>query len=452
MNLHEYQAKALLQQAGLPVPKGRVAATELSAREAANAIGGNNWYVKAQVLAGARAAGHFANSPGSEGGIRLCESPQSVGTVSGEMLGQTLFTVQTGPGGAVVNEVYIEEKIDAAVESYLAILVDQSGVIVVLTSAVGGVSIEQQSSAKPDTLNRWPIASDCVADVDTLASIVDSFGYPLAVRAACIDLLQNLLQSFKKNDCTMIEINPLVVDRNDQLYALDANIALDDNALYRQPLLRDLRDTRGLQAGELAALNHGFNYFHLDGDIGCMTSGAGMAMATMDAIKNAGGSPANFLDVPPTAEVNQFVEGLSIVLADDSVNVVLVNIFGGGILRCDDVADAIILALEKTQYKKSVLVRLAGANSQSGLQKLALSPYKILQAYDMLACARKAVELSSDGGQQRPGLQGSNRQGSDQQGSDQQGSDQKSSDKHRAESSRSKRKWWKKIPLLTTDD
>ena len=396
MNLHEYQAKALLQQGGLPVPNGRVAATDTVAREAASALGGSNWYVKAQVLAGARALGHFENSPGSEGGVRRCDSLSSVAEISRGMLGQVLFTVQTGSSGAVVREVYVEEAVEVARESYLAVMVEQSGTIVLLTSAVGGVCIEQQSAGRPETLNRWAIGSDCVADTDTLAAVADSFGYPSATHAACVALLQNLLQTFKQNDCTMIEINPLVVDRNDQLFALDATIAIDDNALYRQPLLCDLRDTRGLQEGERAALNHGFNYFKLDGDIGCMTSGAGMAMATMDTIKNSGGSPANFLDVPPTAEVEQFVEGLCIVLADDSVKVVLVNIFGGGILRCDDVADAIILALEKSNYRKCIVVRLAGANSEHGLQKLEATEYQVIQADNMLECAKIAVQRAYD--------------------------------------------------------
>ena len=426
MNLHEYQAKALLQQGGLPVPEGQVAATEADALQVASSLGGSSWYVKAQVLAGARAMGHFENSPGSEGGIRRCDSLQTVAEISRGMLGQVLFTVQTGSGGAVVREVYIEAAVDVAMESYLAVMVEQSGTIILLTSAAGGACIEQQSADRPESLNRWEINSDCEADADTLVAIADSFGYPSAARAACIALLQNLLQTFKKNDCTMIEINPLVVDREDQLFALDATIAIDDNALYRQPMLRDLRDTRGLQSGERAALNHGFNYFKLDGDIGCMTSGAGMAMATMDTIKNAGGSPANFLDVPPTAEVDQFVEGLCIVLADDSVKVVLVNIFGGGILRCDDVADAIILALEKTKYRKSVVVRLAGANSESGLQKLTATEYRVLQADDMLECAKSAVQLANDA--------------------------QSGSTAANSPYSKPLLKWWKKLSPLATND
>lgn len=400
MNLHEYQGKELLGQFSINVPAGGVASNAEQARQVAQSIGGEAWFVKAQVLAGARASGHFKNAPASEGGVRHCSSVQNVFDHAQSMLGEVLFTIQTGIDGATVHQVFIEEQIEVAGESYVALLVDRrSGCISLLTSPDGGAFLEQNAASNPDSITTWPINPESGLDQETAVAAALSLGFTGDEATNCIDVFSRLYQLFIKKDCTLIEINPLANDRNGKFCALDATIKIDDNALFRQPELNALRDTRDLREGELDALRFGYNYFKLDGDIGCVTSGAGMAMATIDTIKLYGGAPANFLDVPPVAEVDQFVEGLQLVLSDPSVKVMLVNIFGGGILRCDLVAKAIIAALELNKRKIPVVVRLAGSNSTEGLSLLQESGITFDLAEDMIKAAQIAVATAADDAQ-----------------------------------------------------
>ncbi len=400
MNLHEYQGKQLLKQFAIAVPAGEVASSAKQAKEIAQSLGGEGWFVKAQVMAGARATGHFKNAPASDGGVRHCKEPQAVFDHTTAMLGEVLFTIQTGIDGATVHQVYVEQQIEVAGESYVALLVDRrSGCISLLTSPDGGSFLEQNAASNPESITTWPINPVSGLDTNMATEAAISLGFNGDAVAGCALVLTRLYQLFIEKDCTLIEINPLANDQHGNFCALDATIKIDDNALFRQPELNALRDTRDLRDGELDALKFGYNYFKLDGDIGCVTSGAGMAMATIDTIKLYGGKPANFLDVPPVAEVDQFVEGLQLVLSDPSVKVMLVNIFGGGILRCDLVAKAILVALSTNQKKIPVVVRLAGSNAKEGLSLLRDSGIKFEIADDMIIASQIAVETAENDAQ-----------------------------------------------------
>lgn len=400
MNLHEYQGKELLRQFSVGVPAGGVASSAEQAKAVAQSIGGDEWFVKAQVLAGARASGHFKNAPASDGGVRHCKGEQAVFDHSNAMLGEVLFTIQTGIDGATVHQVYIEQHIEVAGESYVALLVDRrSGCISLLTSPDGGAFLEQNAASNPDSVTTWPINLVSGLSQDTAAAAALSLGFSGEAASNCVAALSHLYQLFIEKDCTLIEINPLANDHQGNFCALDATIKIDDNALFRQPELNALRDTRDLRDGELDALKFGYNYFKLDGDIGCVTSGAGMAMATIDTIKLYGGKPANFLDVPPVAEVDQFVEGLQLVLSDPAAKVMLVNIFGGGILQCDLVAKAILVALGKHKNTIPVVVRLAGSNAAEGLKLLRDSDMNFDFADDMIKAAQMAVATAEDDAQ-----------------------------------------------------
>lgn len=398
MNLHEYQGKALLRQYGVAVPNGAVASTADEAVAAAEQCGTGPWYIKAQILAGGRATGHFSHAPASGGGVRLCETLQQVQRHADEMLGQVLYTVQTGGGGIMVHQVYVEKAVDVRREVYAALLIDRrAGCISLMTSPQGGSQIEQFDD---NSMLIGELDIDQGLDDRSMRQASDALEFDDAEHRVFAASLQSLYRMFVERDCSLIEINPLAVTNDGEVCALDATVKIDDNALYRQPELAQQRDTRDLSDGELEALRNRFNYFKLDGNIGIVASGASMAMATLDSVKQHGGDPANFLDIPPVADERQFAAALKLVLADPTVKAVLVNVFGGGVMRCDDVARALLQTLRETDCQVPIVVRLAGSESQTGLQLLASEAPAMLIAADMVEAARIGVEAVARQSQQ----------------------------------------------------
>lgn len=403
MNLHEYQGKALLRQYGVAVPTGAVAASADDAVAAAEQCGSGPWYIKAQILAGGRATGHFSHAPASGGGVRICDTLQQVREHAGQMLGQVLYTVQTGGGGFTVHQVYVERAVDVRREVYAALMIDRrNGALSLITSPQGGSQIEQSDDK---SLLHGELDIDIGIDDQSIRAAADALDFDDAERRVFADALRSLFRLFVERDCSLIEINPLALTTAGEVCALDATLKIDDNALYRQPQLAQQRDTRDLSAGELEALHNRFNYFKLDGDIGIVASGASMAMATLDAVKQHGGDPANFLDIPPVADERQFAAALTLVLTDPAVKVVLVNVFGGGVMRCDDVARALLQTLRETGCQVPIVARLAGSESQTGLQLLAAEAPDMLFAADMVEAARIGVQsvASAKPGPARPG-------------------------------------------------
>lgn len=349
MNLHEYQAKSLLQRYGLPIPQSQVAENPQSAVEAAKSIGGDAWVVKAQIHAGGR---------GKAGGVKVVKSYEDVEAVAASLLGKPLVTYQNAPDGQPVLQVLVEQTLPIARELYLSLLVDRSlERVVMVASAAGGMDIEDIAATQPEKI----LQEVC----DPLNGLVDfqarnlAFGLGLAGEqiAAFVRLAKGLYKLFKENDLALLEINPLVVTAEGALVALDCKMSVDDNALYRQKALAEQRDWSQDDAKEAEAHNAGLNYIALNGNIGCMVNGAGLAMATMDLIKLHGGAPANFLDVGGGATAATVARAFKIILADSNVKAILVNIFGG-IMRCDIIAEGIITAVKEVGIQIPVVVRL----------------------------------------------------------------------------------------------
>jgi len=396
MNLHEYQGKLLLREHGVAVPPGGIASSADEAVAAAELCGSGPWYIKAQILSGARATGHFSHAPASGGGVRLCDTLDQVRQHAADMLGQVLYTVQTGSGGLPVRQVFVEKAVDVTREVYAALMIDRrSSCISLLTSADGGTQIEDALGGDNSALHAQEIDIETGIDDQTARDAASHLALSEAEHPAFAAALQSLYQMFIDLDCSLIEINPLAITTSGEVCALDATVTIDDNALYRQPALAELRDTRDLSSGELEALRNRFNYFKLDGDIGIVASGASMAMAMLDSVKLHGGDPANFLDIPPVADAQQFNAALNLVLNDSAVSVVLVNVFGGGVMRCDDVARALVKALRDCSRQVPVVARLAGTESALGHELLAAEATGITVAVDMVDAARISVETIS---------------------------------------------------------
>jgi succinyl-CoA synthetase beta subunit len=396
MNLHEYQGKTLLREHGVAVPPGAVASSADEAVAAARLCGSGPWYIKAQILAGGRATGHFSHAPASGGGVRLCDTLAQVEQHAQDMLGKALYTVQTGSGGLTVRQVYVEKAIDVTREVYAALMIDRrSSGIALMTSADGGTQIEQAYGDDNSTLQAVEIDIDTGLDELTARKAAAALNLSDAESVAFTAAMQSLYRMFIDLDCSLIEINPLAITTSGEVCALDATVTIDDNALYRQQALAELRDTRDLSDGELEALRNRFNYFKLDGNIGIVASGASMAMATLDSVKLHGGDPANFLDIPPVADAQQFAAALNLVLNDPAVAVVLVNVFGGGVMRCDDVARALLQARADSGSRVPVVARLAGTKSTLGLEMLSAEASGITIAADILDAARISVDSAS---------------------------------------------------------
>ncbi len=391
MNIHEYQAKALLATYGVAVPRGGVACTPDEAVKVAQELGGDVWIVKSQIHAGGRGAGRFANEPNGDGGVRLAKSADEVKANAAAMLGQILVTKQTGPNGKEVRRVYIEEGYDISRELYVSMLVDRSNSrITIIASTEGGMNIEAIAHNTPEKI--LTVAIDPVTGLIPFHARKIAFGLGLVgdqVKSAS-KLLSGLYTAFAELDGSLVEINPLVVTGAGEVIALDAKMNFDDNALYRQPKVMELRDENEEDPMELEASKHDLNYIKLDGAIGCMVNGAGLAMATMDIIKLYGSQPANFLDVGGAATKERVTAAFKIILSDPNVEGIMINIFGG-IMRCDVIAEGVVAAAREVALNVPLVVRLEGTNVDLGKQILADSGLPILSADNLADAAEKVV-------------------------------------------------------------
>ena len=391
MNIHEYQAKELLKGYGVTVPDGHVAWTSDEAAAAAGKLPGPVYVVKAQIHAGGRGAGHFADDPTGKGGVRLARSVAEVKAAAEAMVGHTLVTKQTGPHGRVVRRVYVEAGCDIARELYLSLLVDRvTGRITLIASAEGGMEIEEVAANHPEKILR--VGIDPAAGISGFHArrLANGLGLTGKQTAALGRFVPELYAAFTGLDCSVIEINPLVVTGAGDVIALDAKISFDDSALFRHPELTKLRDEAEEDPKELEAAKYELNYVALDGIIGCMVNGAGLAMATMDIIKLYGASPANFLDVGGGATKERVTAAFKIILSDPNVEGILVNIFGG-IMRCDVIAEGVVSAARAVQLSVPLVVRLAGTNVTLGKEILARSNLPIIAADNLADAAEKIV-------------------------------------------------------------
>lgn len=382
MNLHEYQSKQVFNKYGLPVPNNQVVQTSADAVTAASVLEGNSWVIKAQVHAGGR---------GKAGGVKLVDDIESLTHAVGSMLGSRLVTIQTGREGQPVHQVLIEETCNIARELYLGAVVDRaSRRVVLMASTEGGVEIEKVAAEMPEKILK--------TEINPLTGLQPYQGRELAFGLGLEGeqikqfgkMLAGLARMFVEKDLSLVEINPLVVTAEGNLLCLDAKINIDDNALYRQPDLIEMRDTSQEDERENRAKEWDLNYISLDGDIGCMVNGAGLAMATMDLIKLSGGEPANFLDVGGGATKERVSEAFKIILSDKNVKGILVNIFGG-IVRCDLIAEGIIGAVEEVHVNVPVVVRLEGNNAERGSRLLSESGLNLIAANDLTDAAQKIV-------------------------------------------------------------
>src|SRR5712692_974580 len=404
MNIHEYQAKELLQKFGVATPRGKVASTpdeaEQIARELGDVAAATGLVVKAQIHAGGRGKGTFAN--GFKGGVHLCKSPAEARALASKMLGQTLVTHQTGPAGRVVNKVLVAESVEIAREIYFAILLDRAtaGPLVV-ASTEGGVEIETVAAKSPDKIIRESI--DPLAGLQSFQArkLAKQLAFDSAQFKAASKLFDGLFRTFIGLDCSMVEVNPLVVTSKGEVLALDAKFNFDDNALYRYPDIAAMRDVAEEDPREVEASKHGLNYIGLDGNIACLVNGAGLAMATMDIVKFYGGSPANFLDVGGGATEEQVTEAFKILIADKNVKAILVNIFGG-IMKCDVIAQGIINAAKTVKLSVPLVVRLEGTNVEKGKELLKDSGVTLITADDLGDAAKKVVAAATNPKTQNP--------------------------------------------------
>ena len=385
MNLHEYQGKLLFAQYNLPVSKGEVIFSANDAIEACNKIGGSKWVVKAQVHAGGR---------GKAGGVELIESPDQAVDFSKKWLGKRLITYQTDKEGQLVNSILIEECTEIAKELYLSAVIDRdSQQIVFIGSSEGGVNIEDVAKNSPEKIIYKGIDSNNSNIEDDAISIAKVLKLNDDQTKQFIPMIQNLFQLFIEKDLSLLEINPLVITEQGNLHCLDAKINIDANALYRQPDILEMHDETQEDPQEVEAAKSDLSYVSLDGNIGCMVNGAGLAMGTMDTIKFFGGNPANFLDVGGTATQERVTKAFKIILKDPEVKVVLVNIFGG-IVRCDLIAEGVVAAIKEVNVDIPVVVRLEGNNAVLGAKILSDADIEIQSINNLTDAAKKAVELA----------------------------------------------------------
>jgi succinyl-CoA synthetase beta subunit len=398
MNIHEYQAKELLKRYGVAVPDGHVAWTPDEAVEAARKLPGPVYVVKAQLHAGGRGAGRFADDPNGKGGVRLARSLDEVRAHAEAMIGHTLITKQTGPAGRPVHRVYVETGCDIARELYLSLLVDRvTGRITVVASTEGGMEIEEVAAHQPEKIQHAAIDPAAGLSAFHARRLAYGLGLTGGQIASFAKLLPALYAAFTALDCSIIEINPLVVASDGAVIALDAKVSFDDSALFRHPELEKLRDEAEEDPKELEAAKYNLNYVALDGNIGCMVNGAGLAMATMDIIKLYGAAPANFLDVGGGATKEKVTAAFKIILSDPNVEGILVNIFGG-IMRCDVIADGVVSAAREVQLSVPLVVRLEGTNVDLGKAILAKSNLPIIAADNLADAAEKIVKAVQEGG------------------------------------------------------
>jgi succinyl-CoA synthetase beta subunit len=393
MNIHEYQAKELLQKFGVATPPGKAASTPEEAEQVARELGTSEVVVKAQIHAGGRGKGTFAN--GFKGGVHLCKSLEEAREIASKMLGQTLVTHQTGPTGRVVNKVLVAKSAEIAREIYFAILLDRATAApLIVASTEGGVEIETVAKKSPEKIMCEQIDPLAGLQLFQTRKLAKQLAFESSQLKAVSKLFDGLYRTFIGLDCSMVEVNPLVVTPAGEVLALDAKFNFDDNALYRHPEVAALRDIAEEDLREVEASKHGLNYIGLEGNIACLVNGAGLAMATMDIIKFYGGNPANFLDVGGGATEEQVTEAFKILIADKNVKAILVNIFGG-IMKCDVIAQGIINAVKTVKLPLPLVVRLEGTNVEAGKKLIAESGLAVIAADDLGDAAQKAVAAAS---------------------------------------------------------
>ncbi len=382
MDIHEYQAKEILSSFGVTIPRGGIVYSPENAENKAREIGGSKWVVKAQIHSGAR---------GKAGGIIVCNSPLEVAQATDKLLGKKLVTNQTGPEGKIVNRIYIEEATDIEKELYLGLVFDRSSEsIMVVASTEGGMSVEEIAKEKPETIIRSKIEVAVGIQSFQARELAFGLGIDPELIARASDTIIGCAKAFSELDATMVEVNPLVISKQKQILALDCKMSFDNNAMFRRNKVSELRDKSQEDEKEVYASDRGLNYVSLDGNIGNIINGAGLAMASMDMIKLAGGEPANFLDVGGGATPEKIVKAFRLITMDKKVKVILVNIFAG-INRCDWVAEGIVQALEKIEVKVPLVIRLAGTNVEKGNKILKDSNINYIEACTLEEAANKAV-------------------------------------------------------------
>ena len=382
MDIHEYQAKEIFRNFGLTVPRGGLAYSPEQAVYRATEIGGERWVVKAQIHSGAR---------GKAGGIIVCNDDKELWDAADDLLGKRLVTHQTGPQGKVVHRLYVEETVDIQREIYLGFVLDRAQErVVVVASSEGGMEIEEIAQSKPESIIRCAIEPAVGMQDFEAREIAFGLGLPPALISQAVTTFMGAYRAFRDMDAMMVEINPLVVTGDSKMYALDGKVSFDDNALFRRPEIAELRDKSQEDPREMQAADRGLSYVGLDGNIGCIINGAGLAMASMDMIKHAGGEPANFLDIGGGASPDRVAKAFRLVSSDDNVQAILVNIFAG-INRCDWVAEGIVQALQKVQLDVPLVVRLAGTKVEEGRKILKDSGLPIIMADTLAEAAEKAV-------------------------------------------------------------
>ena len=383
MDIHEYQAKELLSRYSVQIPRGGLAYSPEQATYRASEIGGGKWVVKAQIHSGAR---------GKAGGIRICTTDNEVSEAAEAMLGRKLVTQQTGPKGKLVSRLYVEETVDIRQELYLGIVLDRkSERVMIVASASGGMEIEEIAEKQPDSIIRAIVDPGAGMQQFQAREIAFGLGLENSLIGKAVETLLGCYRVFRDFDASMLEINPLVVTKDGNLIALDAKMSFDENALFRRAEISELRDKSQEDPRETFASDRGLSYVGLDGNIGCIINGAGLAMATMDMIKMSGGEPANFLDIGGGASPERVAKAFRAVLADKNVETILVNIFAG-INRCDWVAEGVIKAIREVGVKVPLVVRLAGTNVEEGRRILAESGEKVIVAETLAEAAEKSVE------------------------------------------------------------
>ena len=384
MNLHEYQGKEIFAKYDLPVSKGKVVRSVSEVKQACNEIGGNRWVAKAQVHAGGR---------GKSGGVALCDTVEEVSDFAKRWIGQKLVTYQTDKNGQLVNCILIEECTDIADELYYSAVVDRSSKeVAIIASSEGGVNIEKVAEESPEKIASINLDGNDIS-IDDLEKICSTLELNDSQSSQMKNIVKKTISMFFECDLSLLEINPLVIKQDGNLHCLDAKINIDSNALFRQKDLHQMHDPTQEDPRESEAAKYDLSYVSLDGNIGCMVNGAGLAMGTMDTIKFFNGNPANFLDVGGTATQERVAKAFKIILADPEVKVVLVNIFGG-IVRCDLIAEGIVAAIDEVEVEIPVVVRLEGNNAEKGLSILSKSSTKIQSANSLEEAARTAVELA----------------------------------------------------------
>ena len=382
MDIHEYQAKEILSECGVGIADGGLAYSPEQAVYRAKEIGGSKWAIKAQIHSGAR---------GKAGGIKLCSNDEEIWNAADELLGKRLVTHQTGPAGKVVYRLYVEQATDILKELYVALVLDRDKQrVVFVTSTEGGMDIEEVAATKPEAIHKLEVEPAVGLRDFQARELSFALGIKPELTSQAVRAFKGAYRAFRDYDATMVEINPMVITKDDRVLALDAKMGFDDNALFRRPRIAELRDKSQEDPRETAASDRGLSYVGLDGDIGCMINGAGLAMATLDMIKHKGGEPANFLDIGGGASPERVANAFKLVLDDDNVKAMLVNIFAG-INRCDWIAEGVVQAFEKLDVKVPVIVRLSGTNVEKGMQILKDSGQPLITADTLDEAAEKAV-------------------------------------------------------------